>query len=204
MKEEGSFSNQDGLMKKTWVNLINLPLVYFKKSKENRAKCIWSPLPKGWSKLNFDGAICGNPGIAGIRCIINNNLGHWLAKKAMAIRPTSNNIAEVEALESGLLLCMEVGVTKVVIEGNSQIILNAVRKCSTPNQVINSKLDGVLNLLNNFEDYQICHIYREGNYIVVVVVGRRVEIQVGVGSFEINMTTQGTIRFFDEKNIQKG
>lgn len=163
MKEEGSFSLWDGHMKKNWVNLINPPLVYLKKSIEDRANCRWSPPPLGWAKLNFDGAARGNPGIAGIGCIINNDSGHWLAKKAMAIRPTSNNMAELEALEAGLLLCLEVGITKVVIEGDSQIILNAIRKRSTPNWVINSRLDSILKLLDHFEDYQICHIYREGN-----------------------------------------
>ena len=47
MKEEGSFSIWDGLMKKNRVNLINPPLVYFKKSKEDRANCKWSPPPMG-------------------------------------------------------------------------------------------------------------------------------------------------------------
>jgi len=137
MKEEGSFSSWDGLMKKNWANLINPPLVYLKKNKVDRANCRWSPPPMGWGKLNFDGAARGNPGIAGIGCIINNDSGQWLAKKAMAIRPTSNSLAELEALEAGLNLCLEVGITKVVIEGDSQIILNAIRKRSTPNWVIN-------------------------------------------------------------------
>lgn len=73
----------------------------------------------GWAKLNFDGATHSNPGIAGSGCIINNDFGHWLAKKVMVIKPTSNNLAELEALEAGLLLCLEVGITKVVIEGDS-------------------------------------------------------------------------------------
>ena len=81
----------------------------------------------------------------------------------MAIRPTSNNMAELEALEVGLYLCIEVGISKVVIEGDSQNILNAIRKCSTPNWILNSKLGEVLDLLNSFEDCQIRHIYCEGN-----------------------------------------
>ena len=82
----------------------------------------------GWGKLNFDGAARGNPGIVGIGCIINNDSGQWLAKKTMAIRPTSKNLVELEALEAGLNLCLEVGISKVVIEGDSQIIMNAIRK----------------------------------------------------------------------------
>ena len=88
-----------------------------------------------------------------------------VSKKTMAIRPTSNNLVELEVLEAGLNLCLEVGITKVVIEGDSQIILNMIRKRSTPNWVINSRLEFFLNLIDRFEDYRICHIYREGNSI---------------------------------------
>ena len=115
-------------MKKKWLNLINPPLLYFKKSKEARETCKWSPPPKGWAKLNFDGADRGNPGIAGIGCIINDDTGKWIAKKSMSIHPTSNNLAELEALEKGLQLCQKLGLSNIVIEVDSQIVLNAIRK----------------------------------------------------------------------------
>ena len=73
--EEGSFSLWDSRIKDNWANLINPPLVYFKKSKANRANCKWSPPPKGWFKLNFDGVARGNLGIAGIGCIIKYDSG---------------------------------------------------------------------------------------------------------------------------------
>lgn len=42
-KEEGSFSNWDGLMKRNWSKLINPPLVYTKSSKKAREDYKWSP-----------------------------------------------------------------------------------------------------------------------------------------------------------------
>jgi ribonuclease HI len=162
-KEEGSFSSWDGLMKKNWSKLINPPLVYSKSSKMARKDCKWFPPPHGWHKLNFDGAARGNPGTAGIGCIINDDSGNWIAKKALSIRPTTNNFAELEALEKGLLLCLELGLTKVIIEGDSQIILNAIRKRATPNWALNSKLSDVLTLIDQLADSRICHILREGN-----------------------------------------
>ena len=125
--------------------------------------CKWIPPPKGWSKLNFDGAARGNPGIAGVGIIINNDEGKWIVKKEESIVPTSNNLAQLSALEEGLKLCIELGLLKIHIEGDSQIILNAIRKKTTPNWVLNSKLNNVINLMNNFEDIKIEHIYRERN-----------------------------------------
>ena len=158
-KEEGSFSFWDGLMKKKWTNLINPPLVYFKKRKEARESCKWSPPPHGWYKLNFYGAARGNPGTLGIGCIINYDSRKWIAKKGLSIWPTSNNLAELEALEKGLLLCLELGLERVIIEADSRIILNVLRKCATPNWVLNSKLGDVLNILGQFIDCHIDHIF---------------------------------------------
>ena len=81
----------------------------------------------------------------------------------MSILPTSNNLAELEALKQGLQLCHNLKLSKVIIEGDSQIILNAIRKRSTPNWVLNSLLEEVLALLDKMAEYRICHIYREGN-----------------------------------------
>ena len=81
----------------------------------------------------------------------------------MYIRSTSNNLAELEALEKGLNLCHELEVTKFIIEGDSQITLNTVRKPITLNCVLNSKLGELLNLFDQFNHSQICHIFQEGN-----------------------------------------
>ena len=163
--EEGSFSRWDGLMKKSWSNLINPPLYYAKANKEARKNCRWEPPPPGWVKLNFDGAARGNPGIAGIGCIIHDEKGSWIAKKATPINPTSNNLAELEALHQGIKLCLKFNLFKVCIEGDSQIIVNAIRKRSTPNWVLESQLGVVLSLIDKLEDYRISHIYREGNQL---------------------------------------
>ena len=93
-----------------------------------RARCRWEPPPCGWFKLNFDGAARGNLGVAGISCIINDDTGKWITKIASPIPPTFNNLVELEALDKGLQLCISLGLSKVIIEGDYQIILNVVRK----------------------------------------------------------------------------
>lgn len=150
-------------MKKIWKNLINLLLIYKKKNKEARKNYRWSPPPLGWTKLNFDGASRGNLDIAGISCIINNALGKWIARRAKPLEPTTNNLVELEALREGLQIFLDLVLSKIIIEGDSKIVLNAVRKRSMLNLVLNSKLEEVLNILDRFPDTQICHIFWEGN-----------------------------------------
>lgn len=72
-------------------------------------------------------------------------------------------MAELEALHEGIRLCLKMGITKVIIEGDCQIVLNAVHNRSTPNWVLHSKLEEILFQLDKLEAYQITHILREGN-----------------------------------------
>ena len=58
---------------------------------------------------------------------------------------------------------IKLGIKKLIIEGDSQIILNALRKRKTPNWVLNSKLEEVFKLLDLLEQTKIQHIFREGN-----------------------------------------
>ena len=162
-REEGSFSNWDAEIKKLWPLLINPPLIYKKKNDLARLSCKWEPPPPGWKKLNFDGASRGNPGKAGIGCIIRDESGNWIAKRSKSLDMASNNIAELEAVEEGINLCIKLNIKKLIIEGDSQIIINALRKGATPNWVLNSKLEAIIKSLLAFEDIRFVHIYREGN-----------------------------------------
>ena len=102
-----------------------------------------------------------------------------IAKKAKFISPTSNNLAELEALEEGLKLCQFLGLSKIISEGNSQIVLNAIRNRGTLNWVLNSMLEEVINLIDRFEDIRIYHIFREGN--------QKVDLLANKGEDDVNL-----------------
>lgn len=165
MSMENSFKQWDNKIRKLQPRLV-IPPLYGRggnKSKSDRSMCKWSPPKDGWYKLNFDGASHGNPGIAGIGGIIHNWNGKMISKYARPIKPTTNNMAECKAILEGLKLCKQLGLTKVEIEGDSQIIINAIRTRKTPNQNLNSKLGDIIDILDTIPQFEIKHIYREGN-----------------------------------------
>ena len=94
-----------------------------------------------------------------IECIINDDSGKRIGKLASPLPPTSNNMAKLEALDKSILFCMNLGITKVIIQGDSQIILNALRNQDTPNWILNSRLKHVLICLDSFKEIQIYHIF---------------------------------------------
>lgn len=163
IKEEGTFSEWDGIMKRNWNKLINPPLIYKNRSQGVGDKCKWEPAPNGWAKINFDGASRGNPGKSGIGCIIKKDTGKWIVKRASYIKNMMNNLVELRALQEGFRLSIKLGIKRIIIEGDSQIVLNALRKRNTPNWVLNSKLEEVLKLFDLLEETIIKHIFKEGN-----------------------------------------
>ena len=72
-------------------------------------------------------------------------------------------MAEFLALEEGLYTCLQLGISRLIIGGDSQIILNAIRKHSTPNWILNSILQEVILLLDKSKELRFCHIFRERN-----------------------------------------
>lgn len=67
------------------------------------------------------------------------------------------------ALIEGLRVCKDLNIEKLEIEGDSAIIINALRKGSMPNWKLNYLLSMTLNIINTFKKCTFNHIFREGN-----------------------------------------
>lgn len=114
------------------------------------------------AKLYCDGSCRGNPGDAGIGCLIvlNNKeieISEYIGK-------TTNNIAEYTALIRGLEEILRYGATEIDIFSDSELLVKHIKGSY---RVRNKKLiplyNKVKDLLNKFKKYQIFHIYREEN-----------------------------------------
>ena len=138
-------------------------MYYKKKNNLARLNCKWEHPPLGWKKLNFDGASRGNLGKAGIGCIKWDEYGNRLVERSKPLEKVSNNIVELEAVAEGINLSIKLKIKQLMIKRNSQIINNSLRKRETPNWVLNSKLEDIVNSLSAFEEVIFLHIFREGN-----------------------------------------
>lgn len=176
-----SITYWDEKMKKWWEGLSFPPFVGEGPiaSLPSRVACRWQPLGVGWMKLNFDGASHGNPGQAGIGCIVHNWEGKELATLASPVGINTNNWAELMALVEGLHLCRKLGVKNLEIERDSTIIVNALRKGSMPNWRLYTLLSKALDSCRDFDRFTVNHIYREGN--------KRVDELANLGANGINL-----------------
>ncbi|XP_059066464.1 uncharacterized protein LOC131857764 [Cryptomeria japonica] len=158
--KKSQFSSWDGKMKGCWFSLKTPPFVGIggEEALKQRALSAWIPQKEGWYKLNFDGASQGNPGASGVGCIIHSSNGVIEAKQDKVLVEDTNNVAEIQAAIEGLAICRELGLKKVKIEGDSPIIINALRIGNTPNWRLNSFLRISIDLLENFQAFTINHI----------------------------------------------
>jgi hypothetical protein len=88
----------------------------------------WLAPPKDFIKLNFDGASKGNLRPAGYGIVFRNHNGHILLISVGYIGHSTNNVAELWGLTKGLQIAIKNNFSQLVVEGDSQILINLLRK----------------------------------------------------------------------------
>jgi ribonuclease HI len=88
----------------------------------------WKPPPEGSLKLNFDGASKGNPGWTGLGGVIRDSQGNIIRLYTGSLGNSTNNAAEFGALETGLEILRREAITNTIVEGDSMLVINTVRK----------------------------------------------------------------------------
>ena len=119
--------------------------------------------PPGIFKLNFDGSVKCYSAAAG--AIIRDHEGNLVAAKSYNLGVTPIMIAEVMGLRNGLLLALQQNISRILIEGDNMLVINAIKNIWK----IPSKLDFLIRdiqqLMSKFTFCEIHHIYREANQV---------------------------------------
>lgn len=134
-------------------------------------------------QLNFDGASKGNPGKAGFGGIFRDHKGVTLLTFLGWKGWDSNNSAELEGLWKGLLLAHSHDFFPLIIEGDSQILINMMNKMmqGTPSSKIGNswrlaeRLELVEDWLRAHRAVNFKHIHQEGNKVQNLLANIRVE-----------------------------
>lgn len=120
-------------------------------------------------RLYFDGACLPyNPGgIATYGYVIYDKYDNIIAEDYNIIteyKKTNNNIAEYVALIKGLEKCLELGIKKINVFGDSQLVIyqsQNIYKCKSPN--LYNLYNYVQHLKNNFKEITLTWIKRDKN-----------------------------------------
>ena len=135
---------------------------------------LWTPPPSGFLNLNFDGASRGNPGLAGFGTVLRNHTGKIIHLMAGFLGENANNVGEIISLVKGLQDVVQHHYHQIIIEGDSQIIIQLISKIlhgELPRQISPSwRLSGLLEDLEGLIHPNLIlipvHVKREANKVV--------------------------------------
>src|ERR1700722_5600471 len=114
--------------------------------------------------LNFDGGSRGNPGPAGIGVVISASDGTSLITLGRFIGTATNNVAEYTALIVGLEQLARLGARRIVIRGDSELIIKQMRgEYRVKNPGLRPLYEKVKSLVARFEKFRFEHNLRESN-----------------------------------------
>jgi ribonuclease HI len=114
--------------------------------------------------LNTDGGARGNPGPAGIGVVLKDEDGIVVDEIAQPLGPTTNNVAEYEALIAGLKLALDHGVTELEIYVDSELVVSQLEgRWKIKNERLRGLAVTARALLGRFEVATIKHVRRSQN-----------------------------------------
>ncbi len=132
--------------------------------------------------LRTDGGARGNPGPAAAAFVLQAPDGTPIAEGGRFLGETTNNVAEYEALVWGLDTARQLGVRKVFVLCDSELV---VRQVTGEYRVKHANLKPlfvqVLSLLRTFESFEVRHVRREDNTEADRLVNEAIDVRGQVG-----------------------
>ena len=126
----------------------------------------WTPPDDEYYKINFDGALFQADNCAGIGVVIRNGDGQVMASLSQQI-PLPSTVIEVEALAAcrALILEQEIGFTRVVLEGDSQTLITALKTDSHTLAHFGHIVQDIQYLASSLSDVSYSHVRNQCNTV---------------------------------------
>ena len=126
----------------------------------------WEPPPANFVKINFDGAVFFKDKFSGVGAVIRDENGLVLGSCSKHL-PQAYSAVEVEALAAAtaLALAEDLGMQRVILEGDSLVIIKALREEEQFFSPVGLLLEDVRKLSLSFQQLLYSHTKREGNSV---------------------------------------
>jgi ribonuclease HI len=114
--------------------------------------------------LNFDGGSRGNPGVAGIGVVLCAQDGIPIFTLGRHIGRATNNVAEYTALLVGLREAAKLGVKKILVRGDSELVIKQMRgEYRVKNAALKDLYGQAASLIEKFSQIKFEHNLRHHN-----------------------------------------
>ncbi|KAL0004760.1 hypothetical protein SO802_012321 [Lithocarpus litseifolius] len=131
-----------------------------------RPRTRWFAPPNESFKINFDGAVFKDKDRAGIGVIIRDSRGLVMGSMSQVV-PLPQTIVELEALAAlkALEFAADLGLFNVILEGDSEILINALMDNSLSLASFGLLIQDIKAYAEFFQCISFSHIRREGNIV---------------------------------------
>lgn len=116
----------------------------------------WSPPQIGWYKVNIDGAVFKYIGHCGIGVVVQNDKGLIMGALCKNFPyPLGALEVEAKAAEVGVIFAWELGLREIILEGDFQVVMQAVSDASLAPISIQQLIVGVKSGLASFSSSKV-------------------------------------------------
>nr|POF22821.1 hypothetical protein CFP56_09795 [Quercus suber] len=124
-------------------------------------------------KVNFDGAIFAEQGLAGLGVVIRNDHGLIMASLTQQI-PLPGSVIEVEVLAArkALELTLELGFDNITLEGDSEVLIKSLAKGGNSLAHYGHLLADIHMLMARFSLISLSHVRRHCNSLAYALARR--------------------------------
>ena len=111
--------------------------------------------------LFFDGALKGNPGLAGCGGVITESNGNVISTYSWGLGTDSNNKAEFCGLLQRLRIAQTKGITNIMVFGDSRLLIQAIIRKNRPSHIHLAQIFQQNRMLSkNFQTIKFYHVLR--------------------------------------------
>lgn len=132
-------------------------------------------------RIYCDGGSRGNPGPAGIGAVIldaTDEPATVLTTVSETIGIATNNVAEYQALVSGLEAAAEYGARRVEVRADSQLLIRQLEgRYRVKNAGLQPLYRRAMVLLQEYREVDLQHVYREDNVEADALVNRALDAE---------------------------
>jgi len=128
--------------------------------------------------IHTDGGSRGNPGPAAAAFILTDPAGTKLDARAFFLGRTTNNVAEYTAISKALEVAKQIAAKQLTVFSDSELVVKQVNgEYKVKSEQIRPLFRQVVNLLGEFENWNIQHVAREKNREADELVNRALNLE---------------------------
>jgi phosphoribosylglycinamide formyltransferase-1 len=127
---------------------------------------------------HIDGGSRGNPGPAASAFVLTDPRGRKLQARASFLGEATNNVAEYTAIHKALEAARSLGAGQITVYSDSELLVRQINgQYKVKSDQIRPLFDRAMEMLAEFENWQVRHIFREDNKQADELVNHALDIK---------------------------